>query len=252
MIFQYASDLHLEFPKNKKAFERRSLAPIGEILLLAGDILPFTEIEKHNDFFNYISDHFKTTYWIPGNHEYYGYDAANKHGQINEAIRSNVFLINNDKVIIEDKQLIFSTMWTHIGPVNAWAIQRRMNDFYQIKFNGLPFNHLDYNFLHAEAMAFLKPAIEEKNDFKKIVVTHHVPTLLNYPSKYKNDIIQEGFAVELFDLIQPSDVCQWIYGHHHYNTLPFQIGNTQLVTNQLGYVQYNEHKWFKKQAIFEL
>jgi predicted phosphohydrolase len=252
MIFQYASDLHLEFPKNKKAFERRSLAPIGEILLLAGDILPFTEIEKHNDFFNYISDHFKTTYWIPGNHEYYGYDAANKHGQINEAIRSNVYLINNDKVTIEDKQLIFSTMWTHIGPVNALAIQSRMNDFFKIKFNGLPFNHLDYNFLHAEAMAFLKPAIEEKNDYKKIVVTHHVPTLLNYPNKYKNNILQEGFAVELFDLIETSEVCQWIYGHHHFNTLPFQIGSTQLVTNQLGYVQYNEHKWFKKQAIFEL
>ncbi len=252
MIFQYASDLHLEFPKNKRAFERRSLAPIGDILLLAGDIMPFAEIEKHNDFFNYISDHFKTTYWIPGNHEYYGFDVATKHGKIHEAIRPNIFLINNDTVKIEDKQLIFSTMWTHLGPVHAWAIQRRMNDFFQIKFKGQHLNHMDYNFLHAEAMAFLKPAIEEKNEFKKIVITHHVPTLLNYPNKYKNDIIQEGFAVELFDLIESYDVCKWIFGHHHYNTIPFKIGNTEMLTNQLGYVQYNEHKWFQKEAIFDL
>ena len=252
MIFQYASDLHVEFPKNKKTFERRSLVPIGEVLILAGDIMPFIEMDNHKDFFNYLSDHFKTTYWIPGNHEYYGFDVATKHGQLQEAIRPNLFLINNDTVIIDDKQLIFSTMWTHIGPVNAWAIQRRMNDFFQIKFQGKKLTAADYNFLHAEAMAFLGPAIAAKNDFKKIVVTHHVPTLLNYPNKYKNDVIQEGFAVELFDLIAPANISQWIYGHHHYNTLPFQIGGTQLLTNQLGYVQYNEHKWFKKEAIFEV
>ncbi|MFM2439896.1 MAG: hypothetical protein RLZ16_895 [Bacteroidota bacterium] len=252
MIFQYASDLHLEFPKNKKTFERRSLVPIGEVLILAGDIMPFVEMDNHKDFFNYLSDHFKTTYWIPGNHEYYGFDVATKHGQLYEAIRPNLFLINNDTIIIEDKQLIFSTMWTHIGSVNAWAIQRRMNDFFQIKFQGKQLTAADYNFLHAEAMAFLGPAIAAKNDFKKIVVTHHVPTLLNYPNKYKNDVIQEGFAVELFDLIEPANISQWIYGHHHFNTPPFQIGNTQLVTNQLGYVQYNEHNWFKKEAIFEL
>ncbi len=252
MIFQYASDLHLEFPKNKKVFNKHPLKPIGEVLLLAGDIMPFAEIDKHNDFFNYISDHFKTTYWIPGNHEYYGFDAANKHGKIYETIRPNLFLINNDTVVIDDKQLIFSTLWTHIGPVNAWAIQKRMNDFNQIKFNGQLLNPMDYNFLHAEAMAFLSPAIEEKNDFKKIVVTHQVPTFFNYPNKYKNDIIREGFAVELFDLIEPSGICNWIFGHHHHNLPPFLVGKTKLFTNQLGYVQYNEHNRFMKDATFEL
>ncbi len=252
MIFQYASDLHLELPKNKKVFNKHALKPVGEVLLLAGDIIPFAEMDKHNDFFNYISDHFKTTYWIPGNHEYYGFDAATKHGHIHEAIRPNLFLINNSTIVIEDKQLIFSTMWTHIGPENALTIQRRMNDFYQIKFNGQPLTPTEYNFLHAEAMAFLKPAIEEKNDFKKIVVTHQVPTFFNYPNKYKNDAIREGFAVELFELIEASKICNWIFGHHHHNAPPIFVGNTQLLTNQLGYVQYSEHNRFKKDATFEL
>jgi Icc-related predicted phosphoesterase len=56
MKVQYCSDLHLEFPVNKKYLKANPVKPEGEILLLAGDIIPFTEIEKENDFFNFLSD----------------------------------------------------------------------------------------------------------------------------------------------------------------------------------------------------
>lgn len=252
MLFQYASDLHLEFPKNKKVIHRKPLSSKAAILILAGDIMPFNSIDAHQDFWNYISDHYKNTYWIPGNHEYYGFDAATKHGRFQEQIRSNVVLINNDIVKVENTEFIFSTLWTNISPVHQWAIQRRMNDFYQIKFNGNALTVHEYNFLHQEARLFLEAALTSKSDFKKIVVTHHVPTLLNYPDKYKNDVIQEGFAVELFDLIDQSNAAGWISGHHHFNTPAFTIGQTQMLTNQLGYVQYKEHSQFKTDLVFEM
>jgi Icc-related predicted phosphoesterase len=98
----------------------------------------------------------------------------------------------------------------------------------------------------------LKNAIAKSDAEKTIVMTHHVPTLMNYPAQYKGSNINEAFAVELYDFIESSNVPYWIYGHHHFNTSSFKIGNTAMLTNQLGYVQNNEHKLFNPSAIIEI
>ena len=44
----------------------------------------------------------------------------------------------------------------------------------------------------------------------------------------------------------------WIYGHHHSNTPDFNIGKTQLLTNQLGYVARNEQGDFVADRVITL
>ena len=244
MKIQYCSDLHLEFQENKNHLKQHLIEPVGDILILAGDIVPFAVMDKHADFFNFISDNFQTAYWIPGNHEYYYFDAATKCGTLNEKIRSNVFLVNNLAVQLEQVRLLFSTLWANIRPAYEWQIEKSVSDFQVIKYNGFRFSSAQFNQLHDESLSFLKEALHHNNTDKTVVITHHVPTYKNYPEKYRGDALNDAFAVELFDLIEENGPDYWIYGHSHINTPDFEIGKTQMLTNQLGYVKYGEHQLF--------
>ena len=252
MKIQYCSDLHLEFPKNKRFLKLNPLQIKGEVLLLAGDIVPFVAMNNHKDFFDYLSDNFKYTYWIPGNHEFYYYDITQKDGTIHEKIRSNVFLVNNVSVKYDDIKFIFSTLWSKINPKNQWTVQRSISDFQVIKYNKGLFTPVHYNQLYQECIQFIEKELKQNVQEKTIVVSHHVPTFSNYPDKYKGDVLNDAFTVELFDLIETDGPDYWIFGHHHDNTPDFEIGNTQMRTNQLGYVKYDEHKYFDHKKHFRI
>ncbi|GAB3015096.1 hypothetical protein GCM10027051_18500 [Niabella terrae] len=134
MQIQFASDLHLEFPQNASYMKRHPLQPVAEVLVLAGDILPLRAIETYRDFFNYLSDHFAATYWLPGNHEYYDYDLSLRSGKLQENIRDNVFLVNNTTADHGSLRLVFSTLWSRISPRWQFRIEASLNDFHMIRY----------------------------------------------------------------------------------------------------------------------
>lgn len=250
MTIQYASDLHLEMTDNKYFLQDEPLQPVGDLLLLAGDIAPFRFIKEYDWFFDYISNNFKTTYWIPGNHEYYHYDLASKCGSFNEAIRDNIFLVNDYAVTVENARMIFSTLWTSIRPRNQIAIERGMNDFHLIRNKGVRLTADDLREYNERSVGFIHNELTGSPvDLKKIVVTHHVPTFINYPPQYLGDALNEAFAVELKTLIRNTSADYWLYGHHHQNIAEFKVGNTTLITNQLGYVRYNENESFDNEKV---
>jgi Icc-related predicted phosphoesterase len=252
MKIQYCSDLHLEFKENKNFHDKKPIQPSGEILILAGDIVPFAITEKHKDFFDFISANFEMVFWLPGNHEYYHYDLKDVKNPLYEKIRHNVFLVNNQIIPYKSVNLIFSTLWSFISPQNEWVIQQSVSDFLVIKIQGKRITPAQFNSLHETDFNFLTNALNTNSDKTNIVITHHVPTLFNYPEKYKDSKINQAFAVELYDLIFYASPSYWIYGHHHHNTPEFKIGNTTMLTNQLGYVRQNEHEKFKTNAVIHI
>ncbi len=252
MKIQYCSDLHLEFQENQKFLEYTPIQPTGEILLLAGDITLFKQIEDHEDFFDYLSQNFEAVYWIPGNHEYYYWDVASVKMPLFKKIRKNVFLVNNQVVVYKNVELILSTLWSHIPPQYEWIVQQNMSDFAVIRNGKLPFTATDFNALHQTDFEFLSDALSEPSDRQRIVVTHHVPTRKHYPEQYRESRINSGFVTELHDFIESSQATYWIYGHHHSNIPPFKIGATTLLTNQLGYIMKNEYQLFNPSAVIEV
>lgn len=245
MTVQYASDLHLEFPENKAYLDLHPLQPAGDVLILAGDIVPFAIMHNYNDFFSYLSDHFKTTYWIPGNHEYYHFDIATKSDQLNEKIRSNVILVNNTTIKLENADLIFSTLWSKISPEHENRLKLAMNDFRLIKYHEHRLKPQQINEFNKESVEFIEQELIKNKKTKKIVVTHHVPSFINAPDKYKGSILHEALGVELSGMIEKSGPDYWIYGHIHRNNPDFYIGKTILLTNQMGYVVKGEQSLFK-------
>ena len=248
---QYCSDLHLEFPDNHFYMEDHPIQPKADILIMAGDILPLSRLSKFDRFLDDISEKFQQVFWIPGNHEYYGGEIGNRSGAFKEAIRKNLFLLNNQRVDINGVDLIFTTLWSHLSEGNQGLITGSLNDFRKIRKDGRALTAAQYNAMHLENLQFLENGLEN-GPAKKVVITHHVPTLHNYPVKYLGDALNEAFAVDLGELMKKYAPSYWIYGHHHFNTAPFKIGETTLLSNQLGYVMMDEHLQFSTEAVLEL
>lgn len=253
MTYQYCSDLHLEIPLNNRWLKDHPITPKADILLIAGDLLNLEEGYQSNPFFDRISQQFKLTYILPGNHEYYKKVDVTKHlAPTHEAIRDNIFLVNNT-IIQPDPEtaLIFTTLWSRITS-NYGLILKYIADFKKIYFRGTLLTIPQFNQLHEHCLAFLRAAVAETQNLKQIVVSHHLPSPLCNVSEFKDSKMNGAFCVDLTDFIQSSGIDVWVYGHSHRNKAPFRIGNTMLLTNQLGYLIRKEHTGYQSDKTFDL
>ncbi|MEO1051761.1 MAG: metallophosphoesterase [Bacteroidota bacterium] len=250
MKIQICSDLHLEFPANREWLKEHPLVPKGDILVIAGDTYYLERSYHKMDFIRQVSKDFEAVYLIPGNHEYYGgFDAATALEPTFKEIMANVFLVNNHTVEIEDISFIFSTMWSEIRN-HITEITRGMVDFHRIQFGEEQFNVDHFNHLHQVACDYLSSEVKKKG--KKVVITHHLPSNACNAEEFKGSALNDAFCVEKTDFILDHEIDFWIYGHSHRNLPDFDLGGTKMITNQFGYVNWNEHLYFDRQKIVEV
>lgn len=255
MKIQYASDLHLEFGINSAfIMHDQPINPIGDILILAGDIgyLEDKRFENH-PFFDWVSDNFNETILIPGNHEFYGgFDINNLTDNWEYHLRSNVRYVYNQMIHLNnDIDLIFSTLWSKISSSYANLCQRNVNDFHRIKDGDKLLSWMRFNEEHKKCLNFIKSSLNKSNAHNILVVSHHVPSFTLMSDEFAKSPLNESFASEIIDLVSVKKVKYWIYGHSHRN-ISRKIGYTQFISNQYGYVNAYEHLTFRSDALIEL
>jgi hypothetical protein len=254
MKIQYASDLHLEFRINSLYLLDNPIIPVGDILILAGDIGYLGDVSYSIDpFWDWASDNFRQTLIVPGNHEFYksGDVGTIQNGCIAE-IHPNVKCYYNSIVTIDDIDFILCTLWSKIPVENAFITQQNVSDFYRIAYKGRLLTAYTFNEAHQTSVEFLKNAVKAKSNRKRIVISHHVPTIVCMADEFKNSRINGAFVAEMYDFICDNRIDYWIYGHSHRNMSEINIHGTKMLCNQLGYIQSKEHKTFNPQAYFEI
>lgn len=234
--------MHLEFIKPHKLEKFIKNIPHGpdEVCVLAGDIgNPYTQ--NYDAFMTFISENFKHTFVIPGNHEYYGNSIQNANEFMNDYFDKfdNISFLNNDYQQYNGYCFIGTTLWSHISNPDYC-----INDVYKIK----NFDTSDYNKLNSECIAFLEETIQHHHNC--IIITHHMPSESLIDEKYKTREMShynQWFYCDMDDFIakNESKIKCWFYGHTH-TPSEERIKGIPFLCNPIGYPNENKHLDFHK------
>jgi Icc-related predicted phosphoesterase len=274
MKIAYASDLHVEF----ESLEIYNTVK-ADVLVLAGDIILASRLYDKNErhflgdreflcgssdrfhaFFQQVCEEFPNVIYILGNHESYHFDIANTYSHIKEKLSylKNLHVLEKETFQLEDVTIVCGTMWTDFNKGNECAmriIERRMNDFQIVKNSNKTNLNDDWSLTcwsatdayedHQKFLEFAKNELDNEDNRKVVMVTHHCPSDICIPEKYKGDtMMNPGYVSNLTDFILDNPkIRAWICGHSH-RTLDAMIGSTNILMNCRGYAGMEEMSYY--------
>lgn len=253
MIFQIASDLHLEFPENRQWLKENPLIPAGEILLLAGDIILEKYKNKADFFFEDIEKKFQLIITINGNHEFYSDTISYAYPKYFKQITERRFKLNNSVFILNEIRFIASTLWSNIPLENKNEYYKIMNDYRFIynKFlnEKIPVTIEETNYYYKISVDFILNELNKTFIGKTIIMTHHIPSF--DIAALSGEEALYAYSSDLTNIIKNYNIDFWIFGHIH-KSFDGIIGNTRMICNPLGYIKDGKNNNFKRDFIFKL
>jgi Icc-related predicted phosphoesterase len=238
MLIQILSDLHLEF----ETFEPPRTD--CDLVVLAGDI------HIGNKGLLWAKEAFadKPVIYVLGNHEYYRNALPKLTDKLKqEALGSNVHILENDKVIIDDVVFLGCTLWTNfelLGDprIAGYEATQQMTDYKKIRVSPQyrKLRSIDTAIIHRHSLDWLKKELSSNEEHKVVIITHHAPSKRSLPQWYAEDLLSAAYASDLEKVVESSKAKLWIHGHIH-APQDYVIGNTRVVCNPKGYPdEYND------------
>lgn len=249
MKIQIASDIHLEFLSILDYSKLVTNKNNADILALLGDISVCgnkKDLEKYDNFLEYLSPKYKHIFVVSGNHEYYSQEKLTM-TDINRLIRSmikkynNVTFLNGNCFIVNEKnhKYIFcgGTLWTNIPNDMKSFIKQSMNDYFNIyvkRSNEIrKIEPDDVIKLHKQYLKKINLTIKEyknKKNVSLIMLTHHKP----YVNEDKPlNGLDFAYQTNLNNIIK-EPIKLWCYGHTHIKDKTV-ISGTKIYSNPKGY-----------------
>ncbi|MGJ4789532.1 metallophosphoesterase [Leptospira koniambonensis] len=256
MKIQFVSDLHLEFPENRSYLKVNQIIPNGDILILAGDIVPDKYKKKVESFYKNWRGQFKYIISISGNHEYYSGEVLYAYPEYRKQLADNHFKLNNGVLIIENIRFICTTLWTQIPVYLRSFIESRINDYRYIKYSKKEsdprlLNIEDTNMFHKLSLSFLELELSKEFKGKTVVVTHHLPSFEFLTEIDNQTDVRHYCASDLNKLIKRYEIDYWIFGHYH-KSIDTTIFGTRFLSNPLGYMDENQKNVFSSSNFIEI
>lgn len=261
--FKLISDIHLEFDIGYKP--QPNMEDKDTILIIAGDLFPEYKsiIYKKNQedelrWLSEMAEQFKSVVFVAGNHDIWGsnidfYYKRFKEKLIENDVPSNVYLLQNDTIILDGVCIIGATLWTDFGNMNPLVMfdaKKYMMDYKYIKSN-YDYRPITANRIltdHKISVEYIHKQLKEYANMKKVVVTHHAPSDLSKDTRFSDG--NEYYTSDLSNLILEYGPDVWCHGHIHTNK-DYMLGNTRILCNPKGYRSENSNG-FKENLYFTL
>lgn len=264
------SDLHLECADIR--------LPGGEVLLLAGDIAPArlykpslytTSLYTEEDLFRpdrvarfFAEECFKyeKIFYVMGNHEHYDFKFDKTYHYLKYCIPDNVTILEREHEIWNGTLFIGATLWTDCNnndPVTMMAIRDNMNDYQLIskydcsKYRKLTPNDTALEFYRTKK--YLEQTIKKYSGTKVVVITHHGPTYMSVPPRYRKHTLMNGAYVSKLDdlILDNTNIKFWCHGHTH-DKVDYEVGECRVLCNPRGYYPHEADEEYSTNFNFEI
>lgn len=242
MIIRIFSDLHCE--------GRKFVIPPLEtdsktVAVFAGDIGVSAHPETYMSVLSQASEMFMSVIYVLGNHEFYRGVFPNEYVRIKKNIydnMTNVHVLQDDMVIIDNVAFIGATMWTSLSPMDEMVGRGLLNDFRLIMTHSTLedpvrlFRPTDTAGPHQFSRKYVfDNAKQAKQDGKKVViVTHHGVSHQSIADCWKGHPASPLFASDMANEILDARPDLMVHGHVH-SCFDYKIGDTRVIVNPRGY-----------------
>jgi predicted phosphodiesterase len=233
--------------------------------------------QRQLTFMENCSERFPNVVYVMGNHEHYNGNFTDTHQLLIDAFKHlpNVHVLDKQTVDILGVTFIGGTLWTDMNggqPETIYHIRSMMNDFKVIthgtkmvnykteqfplnedgtvnyrgtptaKFNKRPasFSPEDAIEEHQAMITFINTTLTGlPADAQVVVCGHHSPSKRSTHPRYQHDTLMNGgYSSDLDQYIEKNPrIVLWTHGHTH-EPFDYQVGQTRILCNPRGYINY--------------